>query len=99
MASTVLWPRRTGLPSRAVTTVLISRNFYDSKLAAAFQRYQHPPLPDITVRTAQMLLNYVGFNTGGIDGIVAAAQGFREEHGMGSSNEIDDELINALRAA
>jgi hypothetical protein len=81
-----------------------ARNLYDAKLAAAFQRFQHPPLPDITVRTAQMLLSYAGFNAGGIDGLVGkltrtAAQGFREAHGMGSSDEIDDELIAALRAA
>jgi hypothetical protein len=80
-----------------------ARNLYDAKLAAAFQRYQHPPLPDITVRTAQMLLSYAGFNPGGIDGLVgkltrAAARGFREAHGMGTSDEIDDDLINALRA-
>jgi hypothetical protein len=81
-----------------------ARNLYDAKLAAAFQRFQHPPLPDITVRTAQMLLSYAGFNAGAIDGLVGkltrtAAQGFREAHGMGSSDEIDDELIAALRAA
>ncbi len=80
-----------------------ARNLYDAKLAAAFQRYQHPPLPDLTVRTAQMLLSYAGFHAGGIDGVVgklarAAAQGFREANGMGSSDEIDDELINALTA-
>lgn len=81
-----------------------ARNLYDAKLAAAFQRYQHPPLPDIMVRTAQMLLSYYGFNPGGIDGLIgkltrAAAQGFREAHAMGTSDEIDDELIDALRAA
>jgi len=81
-----------------------ARNLYDSKLAAAFQRYQHPPLPDIMVRTAQMLLSYAGFNPGGIDGLIgkltrAAAQGFREAHAMGTSDEIDDELLDALRAA
>ena len=81
-----------------------ARNLYDAKLAAAFQRYQHPPLPDIMVRTAQMLLSYAGLNPGGVDGLVgkltrAAAQGFREAHGMGTSDEIDDELINALRSA
>jgi hypothetical protein len=81
-----------------------ARNLYDAKLAAAFQRYQHPPLPDIMVRTAQMLLSYAGFNTGGIDGLIgkltrAAAQGFREAHAMGTSDEIDDELIDALRGA
>jgi hypothetical protein len=81
-----------------------SRNLYDAKLAAAFQRYQHPPLPDIMVRTAQMLLSYAGFNPGGVDGLMgkltrAAAQGFREAHGMGTSDEIDEGLIDALRAA
>lgn len=81
-----------------------SRNLYDSKLAAAFQRYQHPPLPDITVRTAQMLLSYAGLNPGGVDGLVgkltrAAVQSFRQAHGLGNSDDIDDELIAALRAA
>lgn len=81
-----------------------ARNLYDAKLAAAFQRYQHPPLPDLTVRTAQMLLAYAGFNPGGIDGLVgkltrAAAQEFREAHGMGTSDEIDEDLIAAVRAA
>jgi hypothetical protein len=81
-----------------------ARNLYDAKLAAAFQRYQHPPLPDIMVRTAQMLLSYAGFNSGGVDGLIgkltrAAAQDFREAHGMGSSDEIDDQLIEAVRAA
>jgi hypothetical protein len=81
-----------------------ARNLYDSKLAAAYQRYQHPPLPDLTVRTAQMLLSYAGFNPGTIDGLMgkltrAAAQGFREAHGMGASDEIDDELIDVVRAA
>jgi peptidoglycan hydrolase-like protein with peptidoglycan-binding domain len=80
-----------------------ARNLYDAKLAAAFQRHQHPPLPDIIVRTAQMLLSYAGFNTGGVDGLIgkltrAAAKGFREAHGMGTSDEIDDELIDALRS-
>jgi hypothetical protein len=79
-----------------------ARNQYDSKLAAAFQRYQHPPLPDILVRTAQMLLSYAGFNPGGVDGLMgkltrSAAQGFREANGMGNSDEVDEELVDALR--
>jgi hypothetical protein len=79
-----------------------SRNLYDSKLAAAYQRYQHPPLPDITVRTAQMLLVYAGFHSGGVDGLIGkltriAAQEFRTANGLGNSDEIDDELIAALR--
>ena len=79
-----------------------SRNQYDVKLAAAFERYQRPPLPDITVRTAQLLLSYAGLDPGGVDGLIgrrtrAAAQDFREAHGMGSSDEIDEELVQALR--
>lgn len=51
-----------------------------------------------------MLLSYAGFNTGGIDGIIgkltrAAAQSFREAHRMDRSDEIDDELIEALTRA
>lgn len=80
-----------------------ARNLYDAKLAAAFQRYQYPPLPDITVRTAQLLLSYDGLHPGGIDGLMgkmtrAAAQDFREAHGMGTSDDIDEQLIDALRA-
>jgi N-acetylmuramidase len=90
--------------ARGYNGVDFARNLYDSKLAAAFQRFQHPPLPDITVRTAQMLLSYAGFHPGAIDGVIgkltrAAAQSFREAHGMGISDEVDDELVSALRAA
>jgi peptidoglycan hydrolase-like protein with peptidoglycan-binding domain len=53
---------------------------------------------------AQLLLSYAGFNPGGIDGVIgkltrAAAQGFREAQGMATSDEIDDQLIDALRTA
>jgi hypothetical protein len=81
-----------------------ARNQYDVKLAAAFARYQNPPLPDITVRTAQMLLSYAGFNPGGVDGLMgkntrAAVLAFRTAHNMGTSGEIDDALLAALRTA
>jgi hypothetical protein len=44
-------------------------NHYDSNLASAYSRYQNNGNPDIRVRQAQVYLNYLGYDTGGIDGI------------------------------
>jgi peptidoglycan hydrolase-like protein with peptidoglycan-binding domain len=50
-----------------------------------------------------MLLSYAGYHTGPIDGMIgkltrAAAQDFRAANGLGNSDEIDYDLISALRA-
>jgi peptidoglycan hydrolase-like protein with peptidoglycan-binding domain len=52
----------------------------------------------------QVLLMFLGFEPGTIDGIVgkrtrSAILRFREEHGLGTSDEIDDTLVAALLRA
>lgn len=80
------------------------KNNYDARLAGAFQMYQQGPLPDIIVRRAQLWLTYAGFKLGRIDGVIgkmtrAAVQAFQESRGLADSDEINDDLITALRAA
>lgn len=81
-----------------------AENRYDTRLAAAFQHYSQGAIPDITVRTAQLLLSYAGFKPGPIDGMPGkmtrnAVQLFRQAKGLGDSDQIDDDLIVALRHA
>ncbi|SRR5579883_132361 len=79
------------------------KNQYDARLAAAFQKFSAGPLPDLAVRQAQALLTFLGVDPGAVDGILgkrtrSAVSQFREENGMGDSEEIDSGLIAALRA-
>jgi len=77
-------------------------NNYDTKLAAAYAAFSTGPLPQIEVRQAQMLLTFLGFNPGSIDGIpgkltTAAAIQFTQQHYMKTSNTTDIPLIAALQ--
>jgi len=80
-----------------------AKNNYDTLLAQHFQKFAAGPLPDLRVREAQALLTYLDFDSGGIDGVAgrrthdAVAQ-FRSTNGLGGTDEIDDELLAALRA-
>jgi hypothetical protein len=74
-----------------------AKNLYDANLASSFQKYAAGPLPDIRVRQAQALLGFLGFDTGGVDGLVgkrtrSAVAMFRGD----ASDTIDDALIAAL---
>jgi hypothetical protein len=80
------------------------KNKYDIRLAGAYQSFQQGPLPDLMVRTAQLLLTYAGLKVGQIDGVAGrmtrnAVQVFRQAHGLGDSDEVDEVLIDALRLA
>jgi hypothetical protein len=81
-----------------------ARNHYDVSLASAFRKFVQGPLPDILVRTAQLLLTYAGLHVGMIDGVAgkltrSAASQFRQDHGIPASDEIDEDLVAALRSA
>jgi peptidoglycan hydrolase-like protein with peptidoglycan-binding domain len=43
-------------------------NKYDERLRGAFQRYTTGPLPDIRARQAQLILTYLGYDPGLVDG-------------------------------
>jgi hypothetical protein len=80
-----------------------AKNKYDLRLAGAFQQYAAGALPDIEVRRAQLYLTYLGFDTGGVDGIYgkrsrSAVMKFREENGLGSGDRVDQAVLAAMRA-
>jgi hypothetical protein len=79
-----------------------ANNHYDTRLASFFQKFAQGPLPDLRVREAQALLTFLGIDPNGVDGIAgqgtrAAVLQFRQQNRLGSSAEIDDALIAALR--
>ena len=80
------------------------KNQYDIKLARAHARHKAGPLPDLRVRAAQMYLNYLGYNTGGVDGWFGdkshrAVIKFQSSKGMASDGALDDETLAALETA
>lgn len=81
-----------------------SRNRYDARLSAAYRGFAAGPLPDLTVRQAQVLLMFLGHDVGRIDGVLgrrtrSAALDFRREHGLPPDDEVDTALLEALVTA
>jgi len=79
-----------------------SRNSYDTRLAAAHQKYTLGPLPDLVVRAAQAYLMYLGYHPGPIDGVMgrftrSALNDFQEQHGLALTSEIDEGHVLTLR--
>src|SRR5690606_762736 len=79
-----------------------AKNQYDLRLAGAFQQYSAGVLPDIEVRRAQLYLTYLGFDTGGIDGIHgkrsrSAVARFREENSLDAGDQVDRMTLDAMR--
>lgn len=69
------------------------KNEYDTRLAAAHAKYK-TMLPDLTLRTAQAALFYLGIDPGPIDGLRgrrtrSALIQFQEEHGLPVTGELD----------
>jgi hypothetical protein len=78
------------------------QNDYDTKLAAAFARYQ-AALPDISVRAAQTALLYLGLNPGPIDGFVgprtrAAVVALQQRRELPVTGDLTADLIAELVA-
>lgn len=81
-----------------------AENEYDKKLSAAFSRLSASGLPDLRVRTAQMLLMYRGFDRGPIDGEMGnrtrnALRQFQSQVGSPATGGVDDATLAALHAA
>ncbi len=80
-----------------------AENSYDTRLAAAHQKFALGRLPDLVIRTAQAYLTFLGYTPGPVDGLMgrftrSALNEFREKNGMPTgSDEIDDVLLSALR--
>jgi len=80
-----------------------AKNNYDGLLQHFYQRYSSAALPDLTVRAAQVYLNYKGFTAGGVDGIVGqntvkAVKAYQASKELPQTGVIDDQLIAALAA-
>ncbi len=79
-------------------------NRYDIRLHEEFQKYSAAGLPDLTVRAAQLYLEYLGFYSGPIDGILethtrSALANFQSLRGLAPANTIDADTVAQLSAA
>ncbi len=79
-------------------------NKYPQKLEEAFSEFSANGVPDLRVRTAQMLLMYRGFDPGPIDGEMGdrtrnALRQFQGKAGGASTGDLDDATFAALQAA
>lgn len=72
-----------------------AENRYDEKLDEAFQKFTTGPLPDLTLRAAQVYLTYLGFQPGTVDGLLggktrSALMQFQQAQGLDQTGEVDD---------
>jgi len=78
------------------------KNEYDTRLAAAYVKYK-TILPDLTLRTAQSSLWYIGFEPGPIDGLRgrrtrSALVQFQNRYGLPITGELDEDTEAKLLA-
>jgi N-acetylmuramidase/Putative peptidoglycan binding domain len=79
-------------------------NKYDDKLEAAYRKYSNGASPDLTARTAQLYLEYAGFNPGPVDGAPGsqtqtALRQFQQRNGLPVTGTPDDATLMALEPA
>lgn len=77
---------------------------YDTKLLQNYQKYSVGSLPDLTIRAAQLMLRFLGYNIGSVDGLngpqtESAMKAFQTAKGIGATGDADDATMAALRAA
>lgn len=82
-----------------------AQNQYDVKLGQAYATYLNPAqLPNLTVRTGQLLLYLLGFDPQAIDGslgvhTLTALHNFQSQHKLALTPGIDDAVVTSLAAA
>lgn len=82
-----------------------AKNSYDTKLAQAYATLQAGTnVPDLTVRSAQLYLLFLGYNPQGVDGQVGshtltALHNFQSASGLALTTGIDAGVLAALTAA
>ena len=79
-------------------------NQYDTRLRSEFRKYSAGALPDLTVRTAQVYLTFLGFHPGRIDGVagritLSAYADFCQQKNVAFNNRVNAETIAQLQAA
>jgi hypothetical protein len=90
--------------ARGYNGVSYKKNQYDTRLASAYAALRRGPMPDLAVRQAQLLLTFLGFAPGVIDGVLgkrtrSAVVLFRQQQGLGSSDAVNGPLLDALEAS
>jgi hypothetical protein len=78
------------------------KNEYDTRLAAAHAKFK-VSTPDLTLRTAQAALLYLGFDPGAVDGVrgrrtLSALMQFQERFGLPETGELDHDTEAKLLA-
>ena len=82
-----------------------AKNQYDSRLNGAWQTFQDPSKqPNLTVRTAQMVLYLLGYDPHGVDGslgahTLTALHSFQAAQQQPLTPAIDDSVVTSLVAA
>lgn len=77
---------------------------YDTKLSQNYQKFSTGSLPDLTIRAAQLMLNFLHYNTGGVDGwngprTESALKAFQASKGLPGTGEVDAATMAALQAS
>ena len=91
--------------AKAYNGVDYAKNQYDTRLSSAYTTFTDPTKrPDLTVRTAQMLLYLLGYNPQGVDGslgahTLTALHNFQAAQGQTLTTGIDDGVMASLQAA
>ncbi len=81
-----------------------AKNSYDTRLAAAYQKYTLGPLPDLVIRAAQLYLTYLGYHPGPVDGVIgrltrSALNEFQEQQRLPVTDDVTDEQLVLLKQA
>jgi hypothetical protein len=75
------------------------QNQYDEKLDQYYRRYSNGPVPNLTIRAGQMLLMYLGFDPGPIDGVLGQeTRDALNQAGAPHSDIVDESILTFLRA-
>ena len=81
-----------------------AKNAYDVQLERAHDLFTVSGVPSIDIRTAQARLTYLGFDVGGVDGVLgkrtrAAILAFQKARGLDATSALDAATIDALKQA
>jgi N-acetylmuramidase-like protein/putative peptidoglycan binding protein len=79
-------------------------NNYDTRLAAAYQYFDRGALPDLSVRSAQVYLTYLGYDPQDVDGVMgrltrSAMNDFQRDRGLPITDFVDEQTLEALKQA
>ncbi|WP_168787969.1 N-acetylmuramidase domain-containing protein [Paraburkholderia aromaticivorans] len=80
------------------------KNQYDRKLQHYYELFSIKGTPSIEVRAAQARLTYLGFDPGGIDGVIGngtrtATIAFQRANQLSVTADLDDPTLDALKMA